>query len=56
MIYIDATGDQVTDDDPKGYYSFHSAADNINDIKVNLFDKQDLYKMKDQEAKKEEDK
>jgi len=53
MIYIDTTGDQASDDDPKGYYTFTSGSEDIGDITLELLNKKESQEFKGKESEKE---
>ena len=55
MIYMDTTGDQASDDDPKGYYNFAAGSANIENITVELLNTKDLANSKDKGAEKKEE-
>ena len=54
MIYIDATGNEITDDDPRGYYTFETGTEAINDVVVSILDEKDLLQSKNN-AKEDDD-
>jgi len=53
MIYVDLTGNQISEDDPRGYYEFQTKEEDITGIEVTILNEDE---MKDAKGDKKEDK
>jgi hypothetical protein len=49
MIYIDTNLDEITDNDPRGYYTFASGTKNITDVTVTILDEKELKELKEKD-------
>ena len=47
MIYIDLTGDQISGEDPRGYYEFETKTEDISGATITILDEKELSKIKD---------